>query len=337
MKESYIITKTDKITRILKMYYTLIKGEYINKKTFSIEHGITERTFDRDIEDIRVFLSEIYSTSELRFDRVSNLYYLTGYHNVEITGVELMALLKILMNSRAFIKEEMEGILSEIICLVSRENQKNLIEAVKNEIDTYVGPIHKKAILKLQWDLNQCILRQRKIELIYNKQNGGQVSRKVSPISVVFSEFYFYLVAFIEGQEYNYPAFFRIDRIESFSVLDEKYSKELYEKYNVGDMKKCIQFMFAGDLIEVKLKCAKSILEPVLDRLPNGEIIETQDEFNIIKCKIFGEGFIRWILTQGNKVEILEPKELRKKIYEEAINIANLYKLERNEDDGQKN
>lgn len=326
--------KIDKITRILILYNRLIKGENINKTSFALENGINERSVDRDIEDIRMFLSEIYSTHELLFDRVSGMYYMTGCNNAEVTGVELMALLKILISSRAFTKDEMEGLLSGIVSLVSNYKGKELIEVVRNEVDNYKQPSHGKAILKLQWDLNKCILNQRKIKMEYYKQNSEKVERIVSPISVVFSEYYFYLVAFIDGHDYNYPAFFRIDRINSFKVLEEMYPKELFNQYNVGDMRKSIQFMYAGDLIDIKLKCNKNLIEPVLDKLPNGEIAETFQDYYIVKAKIFGQEFMKWILSQGNQIEVLEPKELRKSIYESIINMAKLYKDEGSEDNG---
>ena len=49
---------TDMTTRILKMYEALSKGKEIQKIPFCEEHNISERTFDRDIEKIRLFLSE---------------------------------------------------------------------------------------------------------------------------------------------------------------------------------------------------------------------------------------------------------------------------------------
>lgn len=326
--------KIDKITRVLILYNRLIKGENINKTSFAIENGINERSVDRDIEDIRMFLSEIYSTHELLFNRISGTYYMTGCNNAEVTGVELMALLKILISSRAFTKNEMEGLLSGIVSLVSDYKGKELIEIVRNEVENYKQPLHGKAILKLQWDLNRCILNRRKIEIEYYKQNSEKVERIVSPLSVVFSEYYFYLVAFIDGHDYDYPAFFRIDRINSFKVLEATYPKELFTKYNVGDMKKSIQFMYAGDLIDIKLKCNKNSIEPVLDRLPNGEIIEEYQDYYIVKAKIFGQGFVKWILSQGNQIELLEPKELRKTIYENIVNIAKLYEGEGSELNG---
>lgn len=51
------------------LYHQLLNGEHIDKAAFSLEHNITERSFDRDIEDIRLFLSEIFSSNELLFDK----------------------------------------------------------------------------------------------------------------------------------------------------------------------------------------------------------------------------------------------------------------------------
>lgn len=316
---------TDKITRILILYYRLIRGEWISKTEFSIEHGITERTFDRDIEDIRIFLSEIYTSKELLFDREEKAYHLTGCSQIEISAVEICAIIKILISSRAFNEEEMRGLLSSVSKLIPLEKQKIMDQLIYSEINCYKQLEHGKAILKMNWDLNKCILNQRKIKLLYYKATGEKVSRIVLPISVIFSEVYFYLIAFIEDKDYDFPAFFRIDRIESFEVMDEVYSRSLYQKYNVGEMKNSIQFMYAGELTEVKLKCNVSSLEAVLDRLPNAEIIH-KDADAILKARIFGQGIVKWILSQGDNIEVLEPTELREKIVDETIKILNLYR-----------
>ena len=66
--------KTDKITRILMLYHQLVNGQHINKTLFSWEHGINERSFDRDIEDLRLFLSEIYSAREIQYNKETGTY-----------------------------------------------------------------------------------------------------------------------------------------------------------------------------------------------------------------------------------------------------------------------
>ena len=49
----------DKITRLLILYSSLINGDEINKTMFCFENDCSPRSFDRDIEDIRLFLSEV--------------------------------------------------------------------------------------------------------------------------------------------------------------------------------------------------------------------------------------------------------------------------------------
>ena len=41
------------------LYHQLLNGEHIDKAAFSLEHNIMERSFDRDIEDIRLFLISV--------------------------------------------------------------------------------------------------------------------------------------------------------------------------------------------------------------------------------------------------------------------------------------
>lgn len=317
---------TDKITRVLLLYYRLSKGESINKVSFIKEHKVTYRTFDRDIEDIRLFLSEIYTNKELLFDRTRKVYYLTGVNNTEISAIEICSIVKIIINSRAFNKAEMMGIIKSISKLIPIEKQKILNDLIYSEMTSYRELSHGKAILKMNWDLNQCIFNQRKIELLYYKANNEKVKRKVLPLSIVFSEFYFYLIAFIDGKSYDFPAFFRIDRIVSFKLLDEKYSRTIFEKYDVGKMKNSIQFMCAGQLMNVKLRCKKAVLEVVLDKLPNSEIIDIRKDYIILKAEVFGQGLVKWILSQGNSLEVLEPIDLKQKILEETLKILDLYK-----------
>lgn len=68
----------DKVTRVLLLFYHLSRGERVNKSNFCLEYKITGRTFDRDVEDIRLFLSELYTSSELVFDRATNSYIITN-------------------------------------------------------------------------------------------------------------------------------------------------------------------------------------------------------------------------------------------------------------------
>lgn len=73
----------DKATRVTILYSRLMDGEKIKKEAFCIEYGISSRTFDRDIDIIRSALSELYSASEVKYDRKLNEYFITGEKHME--------------------------------------------------------------------------------------------------------------------------------------------------------------------------------------------------------------------------------------------------------------
>ena len=316
---------TSKINRILNLFYRLNCGEKVNKSVLAIEHNVNERSIDRDIEDIRLFLSDFYRENTLCFDKTDNTYYFLEHEKVKLSGVKVLCLLKILLSSRAFAPDELKEIVLAINSLLSWNEKNAVILSMENEMQHYIPLQHNKAMMKIQWDLNKCILNRNKIHLTSMKLTGEKVQRCVLPLSIIFSEFYFYLIAFIDNEKYEYPAFFRIDRIDSFEITEQVYDKRLLYKYNVAKMCQCMQFMYAGELMTIKLRCSNLSMEAVKDRLPNYKILSQDKENQIVKAKVFDNGFIKWVLSQENQVEVLEPKFLREKIKEEAENILKMY------------
>lgn len=61
----------DKVSRILRLFHRLIQGQKLNKADFAKSNNISERSVDRDIEDIRYYLSEIHSNAEVLFNKGS--------------------------------------------------------------------------------------------------------------------------------------------------------------------------------------------------------------------------------------------------------------------------
>ena len=92
-------------------------------------------------------------------------------------------------------------------------------------------------------------------------------------------------------------------------------------------MRNCLQFMYAGKLLTVKIRCKNSVVEAMRDRLPNNWLVKDEGEYKIYKAKVFGEGFIKWVLSQESNIEILEPIEIRNKLIEKIKNLGNLYMI----------
>ena len=311
--------------RIIHLFYRLLQRERLNRNNVIEEYKINGRTFDRDIRDIRYMLSELHERDELIYDRNDKCYYLSCGGQQDFTGMDVMALLKVLLGSRAFCHAEMMSMVDAVRSLLPYKDRKDLYHAIEDELKNYIEPLHGKKILELQWKINKSIINKQKIQIIYIKADGKRIERDLLPVNIVFAEFYFYLVAFRDDAEYEYPTFFRIDRIESVKVLGKVGENPRYTNFRYSAMRPAVQFMYAGELFEIKLRCKKSALEAVLDRVPKYKIVEEANGSVLVIVTAFGEGFIRWAAMQGENVEILEPQELRERMGQWLARAAEIY------------
>lgn len=217
--------------------------------------------------------------------------------------------------------------------MVTKSERKNIRNLVNNEIFHFKELSSAKPILKTIWDIGQCILKKEVIELHFKKVNRDTGIRIVYPLAIVFSEFYFYLVAQIEEYEDRGPAFFRLDRIESFKLLNRKFKEK--KRFEDGELKKRVLFMYGGELIHLKFKYSGQAIGAVLDRFPTAKILKQSEENTyLIEAEVYGKGCLMWLLSQGENIELIHPAELREEIIYKLNKMQQVY---RSDFDGKKN
>ncbi len=127
----------------------------------------------------------------------------------------------------------------------------------------------------------------------------------------MFSEFYFYLTAYIEGIDKEkafqnpkdtFPTIYRVDRLDGVKLLDEHFSIPYRERFEEGEFRKRVQFMYGGRLRRIRFKYKGNSLESILDRLPTAKIIKEEDDGLIIQTEVFGDGVDKWIQSQGDYI-----------------------------------
>ena len=86
--------------------------------------------------------------------------------------------------------------------------------------------------------------------------------------------------------------------------------------------------MFSGVETNVRLKCKTKNLDQIIDRFGESIFIRSFDnEHFVFDTKVyFSEGFVSWLLSSGDGVEILSPESLRETVKISAQNILNKYK-----------
>ncbi len=329
-----------KNARILSMYVRFCEGRVISKADEARRFCVDERSIQRDIDDIRAFLDERSIEGDTRtivYDRAKKGFLMEGSEPSMMTNSEILAVSKILLESRAFTRRELNSILGKLVegC-VPLNNMKLVSELIANEKYHYVELHHKEYIQDKLWAIGSDIQERNLVSLRYARANAPResIKRIVEPVAILFSEYYFYLNAFIVEQDeagkyvhkYDYPAIFRIDRIKDYRQMNEKFRVSYANRFEEGEFRKRIQFMYAGRLMTVRLKYYGENPEAILDRLPTARVVEQYEHECIIEAEAYGKGMLMWLLSQGNRVEVLRPESLRKEMQETLEQMLERYR-----------
>lgn len=312
--------KNDKVIRVLQIYTKLLNGCVVKKSEEALHYGVNERSIQRDIEVIRNFFDLDPEQSEnmnfIIYDRQCMGYRLETRYALKLTNSEILAVCKILLDSRAFTKEKMEGMLGRLIsCCVPEGDRKLVKDLISNEEFHYIEPRHRSRFIDKMWDIGQAVHESRYIEIEYLRMKDKElVCRKVKPVAIMFSEYYFYLTAFIDDEEVrkdfdvlndSFPTIYRIDRIRSFKVLEERFHIPYSNRFEEGEFRKRVQFMYGGKLQKVKFKYSGLDIDAVLDRLPTAKILDEEDGVYTVSAEVFGKGIDMWIRSQGENIQMI--------------------------------
>lgn len=319
----YENVKSDKIARILGIYTKLMNGGIVNKAEEARQYGVNERSIQRDIDDIREYFenetADIGFINSVIYDRSAKGYRLEQLYKTRLSNSEILAVCKILLDSRAFTKKEMLLLLDKLVeCCVPQTNQKVVMDLISNEEFHYVEPRHHTVFIDKLWTLGQAIRASQYIEIDYMRTKDKKiVRRKLKPVAILFSEYYFYLTAFIDDKEVQenfdvlndaFPTIYRLDRIKKLKLLDEKFHIPYSSRFEEGEFRKRIQFMYGGKLQKVKFEYSGTDVDAVLDRLPTARIIKEEDGKYVIEAEVFGKGIEMWLRSQGKNVKLMDMK-----------------------------
>lgn len=312
---------SDKTERVLDLYTKLLNGAIVKKAEEANNYGVNERTIQRDIDDIRRFMDKSVGSSgivnSVIYDRTRKGFRLEQLYQMRFSNAEILAICKILLDSRAFTKKEMVAMLDKLLdCCVPKENQKLVKDLISNEEYHYIEPRHKSVFIDKMWLIGQAIQQHKYIEVVYTRLKDKKVvNRKVMPVAIMFSEFYFYMAAFIDDEATradfdvlndSFPTIYRIDRIRDVNVMDEHYRVPYANRFEEGEFRKRIQFMYGGKLRKVKFRYTGLSVEAVLDKLPTAEIIDEENGTYVIRAEVFGDGIDMWLRSQGDNIDIVE-------------------------------
>ena len=305
-----------KSERLLQIYSRLVSGDVLPKKELAQQFHVTERSIQRDMESLRCFFAEQRLRQDIVYDKAAKGYRLESPACSLLNNSEILAVCKILLESRSLPKADMNVLLDKLLaCCVPESNKKQVSALIGNERLHYIEPHHGISVLDRLWDIGAAVKEQWVMEIEYEKlKNHEVVTRTIEPVGIMFSEYYFYLTAFIRGidkeKEFEnaddlYPTIYRIDRIKRYMITDEHFQVRYAGRFEEGEFRKRVQFMFGGKLQTIRFRYTGPSIEAVLDRLPTAEAKENPDGGWDVTAEVFGKGVEMWLRLQGQNIQSL--------------------------------
>ena len=294
--------------RLLNLYERLSQGEIVRKAELAQTFAVTDKTIQRDIEELRAYLADtrVDEGESIIYDRHRGGYLLTHAASEWLTNADVLAICKILLESRAFCKEELDALVKKLLRQTAPRDRKQVGKMIRSEQHYYVPLRHGKKLLNTIWELSQHMTAQHTIRISYCRQDGAERMHEVNPVAIMFSEYYFYLIAYLADGRKEFPTIFRIDRIASFESTGVTFQVIHSRKFSDGEFRKRIQFMYAGALRRVTFDYSGASVEAVLDRLPTAKILSEKNGIYRITAEVYGNGIDMWLRSQGSAVKIVE-------------------------------
>lgn len=307
--------------RMIRMLADLYAGKGIDIERVMEQYKVSKRSIQRDLRELRDFLEEddITGARTLEYDDNNKLYKAVPALATYLSEKEIYIIIKMLLECRGLNNRELDAIIEKLVgsCLATETEQVHFKNIINRERTEYVAPRHGKDLMDDVWDIQGYIDNRSTIEIEYTRVNGSRVKRTVVPVGLVFSEFYFYMIAYIvESKEERiakehtefFPIIYRVDRIASKKVVKDSGFRIPYEKkFKEGEFRKHIQFMYNGPLRKIKFYCNNTSLEAVLDRLPSAVIVEEGPQRSLVTAEVFGgDGIEMWLKSQEKNIEVVK-------------------------------
>lgn len=317
-----------KKNRMLELFFRAMKGENISVKNMAAEYGVSSKSISRDLGEIKNFLCEnreLVGNTELKYAANSKSYYLE-FDNF-LLSKELISIIKMMIGCRAFSKMEILEIVSKLKNFTSCKDRNMLEKIIMKEMYHYNEVSHDcKGVIDNLWQLTRCIYERIEISVRYYKINRDMVERRLMPVAITFSDFYFYLIAYRCDEKDWKPLYYRVDRIVNIVEHRKHFELDKEHDFDEGELRSKIQFMTPGEYRKIRFEYTGNSVQAILDKIPTARVIDKSGDAAIIEAEIFGTGVNMFLLSQGKRVRALYPEAFVNEMKEEIENMRNLYK-----------
>jgi predicted DNA-binding transcriptional regulator YafY len=317
-----------------------MRGEDLAPARLAADCGVSTKSITRNINEIKEFLAEnreLVGHAELEYSYANKAYRF--FSEEFLSDRELFAVAKVLIGSRAFSESDASLIIGKLKRFASPADRKKLDEIIRKELYHYSPVKHDcENVIENLWRLIGAIAGKKEITVSYYKKERTLSEKRIRPVSLMFSEYYFYLIAYYPGR-HDEPRYFRVDRITGIVEHRERSDAERVPDYDgehrrhveqipsfdEGALRKRNQFMFYGKMRRIRFWYTGPSVQAILDKLPTAKIIERGRGKHLLEAEVYGDGIRMFLLSQGAWVRVVAPEEFVREMGTEIEKMGGLY------------
>lgn len=313
--------------RVLEIFFRGLRGEDLSVQRMADEYEVSTKSITRSLNDLKSFLADhrdLVGNTELQYSHQDKCYRL--YMDEFLSSKELFALMEVMIGARAFSKEELLVLTAKLKRFTTPDDRQKLNELVRKELYHYPEVKHDcESVQDYLWQLVNCIAGRQEISIDYYRMDRKWVTHRLRPASVMFTDYYFYLIAFMVNGNTEKPYYFRVDRICQITVHRNKFDTKDAPAFDEGLLRQRSLFMFPGKLQTIRFEFTGPSVQAVLDKLPTAKIIECEGQKYLIEAEVYGMGIKMWLLSQGAWIKMVAPTEFVEEMKKETLKMSMIY------------
>lgn len=278
-----------------------------------------------DIELLREYGLDILTKKQKRFG------YYVGARKFELA--ELRLLVDAVQSARFITPKKSEQLIKKLESLASQGQARTLHRAV------YVLDRAKAPNERIYYNvdlLQQAVTDGRKASFVYfdylpdksKRYRGGGGRYVVSPYALMWSNDFYYLVAYYEKNEGDFTHF-RVDRMEDVRMLDDRRvpaAEATGRELDVARYGNRIFSMYGGITEKVRLRCKSTLVNVVLDRFGLEVPIMPDGNWIVVTAQVaVSPTFLGWVCSFGADMRVESPEYVARQLKTLAQSIAGLY------------
>lgn len=308
--------------RMADLIVRLMNGEVLKQADIQEKYGVSLRTSQRDIANVRSALAE-YDAGDVVEE--GGAYRLS--RRSELPDFEMaLATSNILLGTRALAPAELEATLDFLSSGLSPRMREKVSQHLRFPKGSYIPLSKPTLLLERLKEIASAIANNKKLIFKYLSSQPSEpepLIHHAQPITIFFEMHYFYIAMLSE--ERNGYWLYRLDRITE--IVKEVDGKKLTyeERFSLQDHRRQTYLVDSGDLTRIRF-IYRNYVQTALDFFPESRVIKQNDDGSVvIEAYVKIDGAMMWLLGQGYGVKVISPVSLVERMKRELNQTRNQY------------